>query len=227
MQKAKRAPGKRIKILIVDDHPLVRQGIENFINQHKDLLTCGQAEDEEEALRLVDQKTPDVVVVDLSLKNSSGYSLIKKLAEIYPSLPILVLSMHEESLHAERSLKLGARGYVMKTDNPARLIEGLRCVSRGKIYLSDEINEQLLLKAVDGKSASTSIADVLTARELEVFELVGRGKKSHDIAAHLGISRKTVDVHRQNIKTKLKLRNSAELIKKAVEYAGLAQWPGS
>jgi DNA-binding NarL/FixJ family response regulator len=218
MQDAPQDPKNIIKVLIVDDHPFVRQGIERLINREEDMVACGQASDLDEALRVAEEATPHLVLVDLSLKNSSGFELISKLKAKHPSIHALVLSMYEEYQIAERALLKGARGYVMKTDNTACLIDAIRRVSKGEVYLSESLIKKKPVSALQG--LPKPISDLLTAKEMEVFKLIAQGKRSREIAPQLGISMKTVDVHRQNIKAKLSLRNSAELIKVAVEYMG-------
>ena len=210
----------RIRVLVVDDHPLVCQGIAGMIDQQEDMTACGQASDKEEGLKAVRLLNPDVVMVDLSLKHSSGFDLIGELKSQFPELPCLVVSMHEETIYAERALRLGARGYVMKTDNPHRIIEGIRCVAGGKIFVSEEISERAAEKQGDKRGKKESPIDLLTEREAEIFRMIAQGKNSREIAAQLGLSVKTVDVHRQHIKAKLSVRNSTELVKKAVEYMG-------
>ncbi|MHC4606080.1 MAG: response regulator [Planctomycetota bacterium] len=205
------------RIFLVDDHPIVRKGLAGLINAMRGLSVCGEAGTVREALRAIPDAKPDLAVVDLSLKDESGIGLIRDLGIRHPEVRILVVSMHDESLYAERVLKLGAKGYVAKQEATEHLEEALRRVLAGKIYVSEQMSERLVGKAVGAApGAEDSPLKRLTDRELEVFELIGRGTGTRAIAEKLSLSVKTVETHRANIKEKLGLRDAVEL----VQYAG-------
>jgi DNA-binding NarL/FixJ family response regulator len=213
-------PPVRSKVLLVDDHPIVRQGLAQLINEEADLLVCGQAEDTPQALKAVAELSPDVAVVDISLKDRSGIDVIKEIHGIKPNLPVLVLSMHDENLQAERALRAGARGYIMKQEATAKVLTAIRRVLKGDIYLSDKMATRMLHQLVDARSApaTTSPLQTLTNRELEVFTLIGQGIGPRDIAERLSLSVKTVEAHREHIKSKLNLKSGNELIRHAMQY---------
>jgi len=219
-QGAPRRSGKgQVRVLIVDDHPVVRQGLRILIQGEPDLMVCAEAGTAGEALRAAGEHHPDVAVIDLALKDASGLELIKDLRVRYPDVALLVLSMSDEDLYAERALRAGARGYVMKEVGTERLIQAIRCVHAGGIYLSDTMQSRLLGRLVDGPaSAETFPLDRLSDRELEVFELIGRGKGTREIAAHLHLSPKTIETYRAHIKEKLNLANAAQLVQRAVQH---------
>jgi len=207
------------KIFIIDDHTVVREGLKKLINQEPDMMVCGEAEDGPSAVnRLFDTK-PDLVIVDISLSSSNGIDLIKSMKLRYPDVPILVFSMHEESVYAERALRAGASGYVMKFATPAVLIEAIRKVRQGKIYLSEKITGKLLYKTIHkhGHEEEDSVGS-LSDREFQVFQMVGKGIPSRQIAQDLNLSIKTIDAFRENIKRKLGLNSAAELMYYAIEY---------
>ena len=176
----------KAKVLVVDDHPVVRQGMAQLISHEPDLTVCGEAGSVPEALKAIAACHPDVAVVDLSLKGASGLELLKDIKVRYPRLPVLVLSMADENVFAERALRAGARGYMMKEEAAEKVLEAIRCVMAGRIYLSDAMASRLLHQFVDGKSkAGASPVDGLSDRELEVFQLIGRGLGTGEIARQL------------------------------------------
>lgn len=208
------------RIAIVDDHPMVRQGITVVLQAEKDIEICGEAESVSEALEMLDREKPDLAIVDLHLKNSSGLELIKDLQVRHPDMPVLVLSMRDEGFYAERVLRAGARGYVTKEEGPRKVIEGVRRVLAGDIFLSDRMASKVMSKIVGGlDKPGDSPMDQLTDRELEVFELIGQGLPTREVAERLHISPKTVDSHREHIKQKLQLDSSTDLLKHAVEWS--------
>ncbi|KPK86005.1 MAG: LuxR family transcriptional regulator [Phycisphaerae bacterium SM23_33] len=212
-------PADRKKVLIVDDHPVIRYGITQTVEQEPDMLVCGQAEDVQGALEAVERLEPDVAVVDISLKHSSGIELIKQLRQRRPGLPVLVLSMHDESLYAERALRAGARGYVTKAEPPERIVEGIRQILQGGVYVSDALGRRMLRVMVGGKPGSeVFLVDRLSDREFEIFELIGQGLPTREIAQRLQLSIKTVETHRERIKDKLKLDSAADLLKYAIRW---------
>jgi len=204
------------KVLLVDDHPIVRQGIKMLIDHEKDLEVCGEAQSAPQALQIARQTQPDIALVDLSLKDSSGLELIKDLRIHLPDLLILVLSMRDESFYAERVLRAGARGYITKEQASERVIEGIRKVLAGQVYLSDKISSHILSRLVGGKPSVGSTIQKLTDRELAIFEMIGRGMPTRDIANSLHLSVKTVESHREHIKEKLTLENASDLLKHAI-----------
>ncbi len=207
------------KVLVVDDHPLMRKGLVMSLQAEPDLIVCGQASNAEEGLGLVEQEAPDLVIVDISLPGMSGLELIKHMHAIRPSILTLVVSRHDEALYAERAIRAGARGYVMKLEAGEVMMKAVRRVLNGGIYISDEINERLLLGLASGQEVlAQSPLDVLSDRELEVFELTGRGYGTRDIAERLHLSVKTVESYRARIKNKLNLSSAAELMQHAVQW---------
>ena len=211
--------GRRFSIVIVDDHPIVRQGFEQLLEQEPDLRVLGGAEDAQGALELIRRQVPDVVLVDLSLKNSSGLELIKDLVALYPGIAILVVSLHDEDVYAERSLRAGARGFIMKAEATENVLTAVRQVLKGEIYLSERMKSKMLEKMTSGPPRSSdSLIDGLSDREIEVFELMGEGMKNQAIASKLHISIKTVETYKSHLKTKLRLKDSTELMQRAVEW---------
>jgi DNA-binding NarL/FixJ family response regulator len=210
---------KKIKILLVDDHPLVREGVANLINQQPDLEVCGEAAGEPQALALIGGVKPDVAVVDLSLENGSGLELIKNIKAMHPTVAMLALSMHDESLYAERALRAGARGYLMKREAAKKVIQGIRAVLAGQLFVSEKIAAQMAEKFVEGRAATdASPVEQLSDRELEVFQLLGRGQSTRQIADHLHVGFKTVQAYCARIKEKLKLANATELLRAAMQW---------
>lgn len=208
---------KEKKILIVEDHPIFRMGMCELINQEDDLTVCGSAEDVPEAMDLVQLKNPDLVIVDLSLKSSNGMTLIREMNKHYKKIPILVLSMHEESLHAKRCLLAGAKGYLMKHETKDSIIKAIRRIFSGKKYISQRVMDSLLDKLGDESEAGQeSTLHGLTDRELEIFQMIGKGFSSGQIAGQLNLSVKTISAHRERIKQKLGAKTSGELVRYAV-----------
>ena len=210
---------QKIKILLVDDHPLVREGVANLINHQPDMEVCGEAASEPQALALIGPAQPDVAVVDISLEDGSGLELIKSIKAMHPSVAMLALSMHDESLYAERALRAGARGYLMKREAAKKVIQGIRAVRAGELFVSEIIAAQMAGKFVDGRTAAaTSPAEQLSDRELEVFRLLGRGHSTRQIAEHLHVGFKTVQAYCARIKEKLHLANATELLREAFRW---------
>jgi DNA-binding NarL/FixJ family response regulator len=214
-----KAKEERTTIVIVDDHPLIRKGLSELINQEKDLVVCGQAEDAHEAMQVIKTLQPDIVVVDISLKETSGRELIKDIKTQYPSLPVLALSMHDESLYAERALRAGAKGYIMKAEATEKVITGIRTVLSGELYVSDRMSAKMVRKLVGGgPETGASPIDHLSDRELEVFLSIGRGQGTRQIAEKLHLSIKTIETYRAHIKEKLNLADAAELLQYAIRW---------
>jgi len=211
--------GKAVRILLVDDHPIVRDGLAEAINHESDLTVCATAEDRQEALRAIELTKPELVVVDLMLKSSSGLELIKDVHARWPRLLILVVSMHDETLYAERVLRAGARGYITKQQATRDILFAIRRVLGGGIYLSEKTASTVLARLTSQpQTVSDSIADVLADRELQVFEMTGRGLTTREIAEQLRIDMKTVDTYRTRIKEKLNLESTSELLKVAIRW---------
>lgn len=208
----------RKRILIVDDHAVLREGLMAQINREADLVVCGEAENVGAAIEAVEKLNPDLVLADITLPGRNGLELIRDLRALRPGLPVLVLSMHDASLFAERVLRAGGRGYVSKQQSGQRLIEAIRHVLNGQIYLSDEVSTRLL-GSFTGKAErprTLSPVELLTDRELEVFTFIGQAKETREISQRLGMSAKTVEAHRASIKRKLKLKTGPELTRHAV-----------
>src|SRR5579862_671792 len=210
---------KKSKVFVVDDHPIVRQGLALLINRESDLTVCGEAEDAQTAMQAVATVKPDILVVDISLNGPDGLDLLKDVRMRHPELPVLILSMHDESIYAERALRAGAQGYIMKQEATEKVLVALRRILSGEIYVSERIANSMLRHYVRGSSAPehSSIAD-LSDRELEVFRLIGEGHATRQIAEALHLSVKTVESYQAHIKEKLSLRSARELVQHAVEW---------
>ena len=207
------------KILIVEDHPLFRAMLVQLIEQQLGMTVCGQADNVQDALTLIEQTLPDAAIIDLALPGASGLELIKDLKARNLRLPVLVLSMHAESLYAERVLRAGAQGYVSKQESPAEVVAAIRTVMGGGIYVSQRVNETILERAGHtGKAVPATGVDSLSDREIEVFQLVGRGLNSREIAKRLNLGPTTVDSYRARIKEKLGIKNAAELYQRAAQW---------
>ncbi|GAB5519785.1 MAG: response regulator transcription factor [Rhodothermales bacterium] len=207
------------RIYLVDDHPLMRQGLALTIDTHPDFEVVGQAASAEEALENIDQKNPDVAILDISLPGMSGLELVKHLTAMRSQMPVLVVSRHDEALYAERVIRAGARGYVMKMEAGEVIVEALQKVISGGVYVSDEVHNRLLMGMLSGRKPGVlSPLDELSDRELEVFELTGQGHNTRVIAERLHLSVKTVESYRSRIKEKLNLSTATELMQRAVQY---------
>ncbi len=215
------------RVLLVDDHPILRQGLANVLNAQPHLCVCGEAQGRSDALAAAERLQPDLALVDLSLRTGDGIELIKDLRVRLPHLLTLVLSMHDETIYAERALRAGARGYVMKQEKFDRLLLAIGRVLAGAIYVSDQVTahavQRLALGGVTAQEAAeesvASYVNRLTDRELQVFRLIGQGLGTRLIAENLHLSRKTIESHREHIKTKLGLRDGSELIQRAIQWA--------
>ncbi len=207
-------------IIIVDDHPLMRKGLALSLNGEVDLDVVGQMESAEDALEAIDDLAPDLAIVDISLPGMSGMELLKHLQARYPDIRTLVVSRHDEVLYAERAIRAGARGYVMKLEAADVIVHAVRQVLNGSIYVSNEINERLLLSMAEGgrERLMQSPLELLSDRELEVFELTGQGISTRDIAERLHLSVKTIESYRARIKKKLNLDSATELMQRAVQW---------
>jgi DNA-binding NarL/FixJ family response regulator len=207
------------RIVIVDDHPLLRKGVGQLINNEKDLLVVGEAEDAAKALTAIETAKPDVALIDISLGGASGIELLKNIKARFPKLQVLVLSMHDESVYAHRALRAGASGYIMKQEATEKVLTALRKVLRGEVYLSDRLGARMLNTLVGGRSSTaTSPIEALSDRELEVFSLIGQGHGTRPIAEKLHLSVKTIESHRAHIKEKLNLQTATELVHHAIQW---------
>lgn len=210
------------QIFVVEDHPVVREGYTSMFEEEMGLTVCGETESAKEARRLVPDLDPDLSIVDLSLEEGSGLELIKDLHATASELPILVISIHEETLYAERALRAGARGYLMKSEASSRVVEAARRVLDGGLFLSPSLNKDLLLQYVRNEhSVSTSSLHSLSDRELQIFELMGEGLTRREIGDQLALSPKTIDSHRSSLKKKLSIDTNEELRRRAAIWVEL------
>lgn len=207
------------RILIVDDHPLLRQGISLLIAQEKDMVVCGEADDGQRAMQAMEETAPDIIILDISLKGTNGIELLKNIKAVRPDVLVLILSMHDETVYAQRALHAGAAGYVMKAEASEKVLTAIRKVLSGEVYLSEKLGTRMLTRMVGGRSAiMRSPIEELSDRELEIFGLIGQGHGTRPIAEKLGLSVKTVESHRAHIKEKLNLKNATELVHHAIQW---------
>ncbi len=211
--------GNLKRISVVDDHPVTREGISQWLRHELDFEVCSESENAAQALEAIIANTPDLVVTDITLPGRSGLELIKDIHAVQPNLPVLVISMHDESLYAERALRAGARGYIMKHESGARMIEAVRRVLDGHVYVSDRTSERVL-GLLSGRPNLSNRPGIerLSDREFDVFQLLGQGLSAHDIGKRLNLCPKTIDAHRANIKRKLSIKTTAELISYAARW---------
>ena len=220
--KQKKKTKKKMRILVVDDHPIVRQGLVELINHEKDLEVCGGVGEAQEALKSIDKLKPDMVTVDITLTDKSGLELIKDIKANYASLPVLALSMHDESLYAERVLRAGAKGYIMKHEATEKVVEAIRRVLSGQIYMSSPMMQRIMHRlAGEEIEGGGSPLSQLSDRELEVFRLIGKGYTTRQIAGKLHLSIKTIETYRAHIKEKLDFEDSAELLQYAIQWTSI------
>jgi DNA-binding NarL/FixJ family response regulator len=211
--------GEKYKIFIVDDHPLVREGLSNLINQQNDLMVCGDAEDAAQALAGIGVKKPDLALIDISLKTASGLELVKDLGIHFPNVALVVLSMHDELLYAERSLRAGAKGYVMKRETTKDVLTAIRRVLQGDVYVSERVlNAMARRLGTPRKASAASPVEQLSDRELEIFRLLGQGLTTSQIAADLHLSLKTVQAYCARAKEKFGVTSLGELLRAAIRW---------
>jgi DNA-binding NarL/FixJ family response regulator len=216
------------KILVVEDHPIFRLGLRELINQEADLVVCGEAKDAHAAWQAVQDLAPDLVIADITLEDGDGIELTKQIKRHFRDLPVLILSMHDEFLYAERALHAGARGYIMKQEAMESVVTAARQVLAGKIYLNDRMKEHILANlSLSRQDRDLSPMARLTDRELEVFSLIGQGLSTRAIAERLNLSIKTIGTHRERIKVKLRLKNANELLRHAVNWRRTGQSNGT
>ena len=218
--EASKPPGDpKRKVFLVDDHPIVRERLGELISQESDLIVCGEAEDANTALKSIGALQPDIAIVDITLKDTYGIELIKNLKEKESHIPVLVLSMHEESMYGERAIRAGAKGYLNKQEASKKVISAIRTILAGGIFVSEAMKAAMLQKMAGGqRPEGQSPTDVLSDRELEVFQLLGQGQVVRQIAELLFVSVKTVEAHREHIKQKMNFKNSSELLRYAIQY---------
>ncbi len=221
MPKTKTTPAlpPKKRVLIVDDHPVFRAGLTALVNLEADLAVCGEAHDSIQAMTTLEKLKPDLVLLDMSLPGKGGLELLKDIRAFSPRTLVLIISMHDETLYAERVIRAGGRGYIMKQEGPEKIIHAIRRVLSGGISVSESISTQIL-DALSGTKSGSSSVSALTDREFEVYRLLGQGKEPQDIARVLHLSIKTVDTHRMHIRQKLGLRNATELIHHATRWVG-------
>jgi len=211
--------GLKKRVLVVDDHPIVRQGLALLIDREADLVVCGEAEEAMGAMHVLASAKPDVLIVDISLNGPDGIDLLKSIRNTHPTLPVLILSMHDETIYAERALRAGANGYIMKQEATEKVLIAVRRILNGEIYVSERISNQILKQYITGSGTvrNSSIGD-LSDRELEVFRLIGEGHGTRQIAEELHVSVKTVESYQAHIKEKLSLRSARELMQRAFAW---------
>ena len=211
---------RKTRVFVVDDHPIVRQGLALLINREQDMAVCGEAEEAQSAMQEIAVTRPDILVVDISLNGPDGLELLKAVRTKHPHLPVLILSMHDESIYAERALRAGANGYIMKQEATEKVLEALRRIVNREIYVSERVANKMLQQYIGGNTGAqrSPVAD-LTDRELEVFRLIGEGHATRQIAEELHLSVKTVESYQAHIKEKLSLRSARELMQHAIQWS--------
>jgi DNA-binding NarL/FixJ family response regulator len=217
--KPKEEAARKTRIFLVDDHPIVREGLSMMMNREPDMMVCGEAEEATGALQAISAAKPDFVIVDISLSGPDGLDLLKSIRARYPNLPVLILSMHDESIYAERALRAGANGYIMKQEATEKVLVAVRQILTQKVYVSDRIANRMLQRYIKGSvSEGQSPISELSDRELEVFRLIGEGHGTRKIAEELHLSVKTVESYQAHIKEKLSLKNGRELVQRAIQW---------
>ncbi|HRE81823.1 MAG TPA: response regulator transcription factor [Opitutaceae bacterium] len=210
---------KKHRIFIVDDHPITRQGVTVLINQEADMAICGEADSAPLAMDLIPKASPDLAIIDITLKTTSGIELMKNIKALLPEMPVLIMSMHDESLYAERALRAGAKGYIMKHEASEKILTAIRRVLSGELYLSDKMKEKMLHRLVKSRKEEVVFSiDTLSDREMEVFQLIGNGYSTRQIAGKLNLSVKTIDSYREHLKLKLRLEKGADLVRHAIQW---------
>ncbi len=210
---------RKFGVLLVDDHPITRQGVAALINQEPDLMVCGEADSAPRALEMITKLLPDLAVIDISLKSVNGLELMKNIKVMMPKLPVLVMSMHDEALYAERALRAGAQGYIMKQEASEKILTAIQRVLKGELYLSDKMQEKMLHRIVNAKQNEPGFSiDKLSDREMEVFQLIGNGFSTRQIATQLNLSVKTIESYREHLKLKLALETGSDLVRYAIQW---------
>ena len=209
-----------IRVIVVDDHPAIREAVASVINSKMDIVFCGEASSADGAFHLVENGAPDVAVIDISLEDAHGLDLVQNLRAQYPELRVIVFSMYDESVYAERAIRAGASGYVMKSEPTQSVVDAIRCVAQGEIYFSRRMASRILSKVALGRSTTPGFAiDELTDREMAVFQMLGQGHSVQEIAGRLNLSRKTVEIYRRRAKEKLGFGSVSELLQYAIQWS--------
>lgn len=209
---------QKTRIAIIDDHPLLRQGMAALINSQADFTVCGQADEAKKAIETVKTTNPDILILDISLKGANGLEVLKDLKVQFPGLRVLILSMHDENIYAPRSLRAGASGYITKQEASDKVLVALRKIKSGDVYLSQDMQTKMLNRVAGRTSPMASPVETLSDRELEILTLLGQGVSTSEIAQRLNLSIKTVETHRAHIKEKLNLKTAPELVHYAVDW---------
>lgn len=216
--KASPSPAKH-RILLVDDHPITRQGVGVLINQEPDLEVIGEADSAPGAIALLHKQPADLAIIDITLKTTNGIELMKHIRVLAPDMPVLVMSMHDEGVYAERAMRAGARGYIMKQEASSRVLAAIRTVLSGELHLSDRMKERMLHRLVNNRKEEVRFSiDTLSDREMEVFQLIGEGYSTRQVAAKLNLSVKTIDSYREHLKLKLQLESGKDLVRYAIQW---------
>jgi DNA-binding NarL/FixJ family response regulator len=216
--KVSKSPAKR-RILLVDDHPITRQGVAVLINQEEDLEVIGETDSAPGAITLLQKQPADLAIIDITLKTTNGIELMKHIRVLAPDMPVLVMSMHDEGVYAERAMRAGARGYIMKQEASSRVLTAIRTVLAGELHLSDRMKERMLHRLVNSRKEEVRFSiDTLSDREMEVFQLIGDGFSTRQVAAKLNLSVKTIDSYREHLKLKLQLESGKDLVRYAIQW---------
>lgn len=219
MTNAQPIVGSPVRLLLVDDHPIFRQGLQSIINHLDNLVVCCEADNERSAMHLLETEAPEMMIVDLNLGSDSGMRLIQRSRDAHPKLRILVASMYDESMYGERAINAGANGYVCKQDDPEKLAKAIELVSQGEMYISRKLTNRMLEHRLSGAvTRSSEPTDILSERELQIFGLIGNGYTTKEIASMLNVSPKTIDAHRDHIKRKVGISDNTRLVHRAVEW---------
>lgn len=206
-------------VFLVDDHPITRQGLKALIDHQSDLIVCGEAGNSPTAIELIQKTRPDIAMIDVTLPTSSGIELVKQLRALLPEMPVLMMSMHDENLFAERALRAGAKGYVMKLEPSAIILAALRRTLSGELYLSEKMKAKMLQRIANSSRTEVVFSiETLSDREMEVFQLIGEGYSTRQIAEKLGLSIKTIDSYREHLKLKLRLDSGTDLVRHAIQW---------
>jgi len=219
MQAQHAGSAKKVRVMVVDDHPIIRQGLTLLIDGERDLMVCGEAEEAQSAMQKIPLCHPDILILDISLNGPDGLELLKSVRIRYPHLPVLILSMHDESIYAERALRAGANGYIMKQEATEKVLVALRRILNREIYVSERIANRMLQHYIGGSAGSASPMADLTDRELEVFRLIGEGHGTRQIAEELHLSIKTVESYQAHLKEKLSLHSARQLVQHAIQWS--------
>jgi DNA-binding NarL/FixJ family response regulator len=218
LSKASKSPVKH-RILLVDDHPITRQGVAVLINQEPDLEVIGEADSAPAAIAFLQKQPADLAIIDITLKTTNGIELMKHIRVLAPDMPVLVMSMHDEGIYAERAMRAGARGYIMKQEASNRVLTAIRTVLAGELHLSDRMKERMLHRLVNNRKEEVRFSiDTLSDREMEVFQLIGDGFSTRQVAAKLNLSVKTIDSYREHLKLKLQLESGKDLVRYAIQW---------